>query len=112
MADENQEQISEQEQGQEQEQEQEQKQGQDQERGEGEEPVQEPAEDPQDKPAEEIKNKDGLLMPILYALLAAVGVFTLIMIAGIVVTILTRPAQPSETPSAEPSAGIIETQSP
>ena len=84
---------------------------QEQEQIQGAEPVQDPAEEPQDKQAKE-KKGDGLLMPILYALLAAVGVFTLIMIAGIVVTIITRPAEPSESPSAEPSAQVVQTQSP
>ena len=78
----------------------------------GEEPVQEPAEEPQDKPDKKKNSGGGLLMPILYALLAAVGAFTLVMIIGIVFTIVTRPAQPSELPSSEPSTGIIETQPP
>ena len=70
----------------------------------GEEPAQEqaPEENPQKDEPEKEKG-EGLLMPILYALLAAVGAFTLIMIIGIVVTFFTRPAQPSETPSGEPS---------
>lgn len=77
------------------------------------EPVQEPAEKPQDKPAKKKKEKNGgIILPILYALLAAVGAFTLVMIAGIVWTILTRPAEPSESPSAEPSIQIIQTQAP
>ena len=94
MADENQAQESEQE----------------QEQVQGEEPVQEPAEKPQDKPAKE-KSGDGLLMPILYALLAAVGAFTLVMIIGIVITFITRPTQPQESPSTEPSIQITQTQS-
>ena len=69
------------------------------------EQAQEPAEQQQeDKPVKEEKKDGGLLLPVLYALLAAVGAFTLIMIAGIVMTLLTQPAQPSETPSAEPSS--------
>lgn len=75
------------------------------------EPVQEPAEEPQDKPAKEKQTSDGLLLPILYALLAAVGAFTLVMIAGIVWTIITRPAEPSESPSSETSMQIIQARS-
>ena len=81
--------------------------GQEQEQIQEAEPVQEPAEDQgEKKPAKKEKKKDGggLLMPILYALLAAVGAFTLVMIIGIVITFLTRPAQPSQTPSEEPPA--------
>lgn len=78
----------------------------------GEEPVQEPAEkQEEDKPVKEKKEDDGLLMPFLYALLAAAGAFTLVMIIGIVLTFFTRPAQPSETPSAEPSTQITQTWS-
>lgn len=77
--------------------------GQEQEPVQGEEPAQEPAEQPQED--EPVKEKgEGLLMPVLYALLAAVGTFTLIMIIGIVVTFVTQPAQPSESPSEEPPA--------
>ena len=96
MADENQAQESEQEQEQIQE----------------EEPVREPAEEKQDKPAKQKEDNGGLLMPILYALLAAVGAFTLVMIIGIVVTFITRPAEPLESPSAEPSSQVAQTQSP
>ena len=103
MADENQAQEPGQEPGQEQEQEQEPVQGED--------PVQEPAGSPQDKPVKANRNGEGLLMPFLYALLAAVGAFTLVMIIGIVVTFITRPAQPSESPSAGPSARVGQTQS-
>ena len=93
--------------------------GQEQEQAQGEEPVQgeepgqESAEKPQDKPVKKEKEKNGgILLPILYALLAAVGAFTLVMIAGIVWTILTRPAGPSESPSSEPSSQVIQTQAP
>ena len=82
------------------------------EQAQGEEPVQESVEEPQDDPAKEKKDNGGILLPILYALLAAVGAFTLVMIAGIVWTILTRPAEPSESPSAEPSVQIVQTQAP
>ena len=76
----------------------------------GEEPAQEPADSPQkDEPAKE--KGEGLLMPVLYALLAAVGAFTLIMIIGIVVTFFTRPAQPSETPSTSVTSQV-QTQAP
>ena len=76
-------------------------------------PVQgeEPAETPQGEPVKEKQEGDGLLMPILYALLAAVGTFTLVMIIGIVVTFLTRPAQPSNSPSEEQSAQVTQTRS-
>ena len=78
-----------------------------------EELVQEPAEAPQDGPAEKEKEKNGgILMPILYALLAAVGAFTLVIIAGIVWTILTQPGGPLAPPSSEPSTQIIQTQAP
>lgn len=76
------------------------------------EPVQEPAEQPQDKPAKEKKEGGGILLPILYALLAAVGAFTLAMIAGIVWTYILFPAEPPESPSAEPSFQIVQTQAP
>ena len=76
----------------------------------GENPVQEPAEKPQAEPAQ--KKGGGLLMPILYALLAAAGAFTLVMIIGIVVSFLTRPARSPEYPSAQPSAQVVQTQSP
>ena len=70
-----------------------------QEQGQEQEPVQEPEEEQgKEKPAKE--KGEGLLMPILYALLAAAGAFTLVMIAGIVLTILFRPAEPEETPPA------------
>lgn len=74
---------------------------QEQEQIQEEELVQEPAEEQKDEQAQE-KSGGGLIMPILYALLAAVGAFTLIMIIGIVVTIITRPAQPSAPPSPSP----------
>lgn len=84
-----------------------QEQGQGQEQREGQEQGQdaEPAEKQPDKPAGK-KSGEGLLLPILYALLAAVGAFTLVMIIGIVVTFITRPAQPSQSPSAQPSSRI------
>ena len=93
--------------------EQEQAQIQGEEQVQGEEPVQEPADAPQAEPAKKKEKKDngGILLPILYALLAAVGAFTLVMIAGIVWTILTRPAEPSESPSAAPSVQLSQTQS-
>ena len=84
-----------------------------------EEPAQEPAEEqPKDKPAR--KKGEGLLMPVLYALLAGVGAFTLALIIGIVLTFFFQPAEPSETPSAQqssqvtlaPSPGEAETQAP
>ena len=75
--------------------------------------IQEPAEKPQDKPAKKEKDSSGgLLLPVLYALLAAVGAFTLVMIAWIVWTFITRPAEPSESPSTGPSDHIIQTQAP
>ena len=77
--------------------------GQEQEQTQETKPAQEPAEENRDKPAEK-KSGGGLLMPVLYALLAAVGAFTLVMIIGIAVTLITRPAQPSESPSVEPSS--------
>ena len=80
---------------------------QEQEQAQGAEPVQEPAEEPQDKPSRQ-KSGGGILLPVLYALLAAVGAFTLVMIAGIVWTIVTRPAEPAESP--EPSFQIAQTQ--
>ena len=107
MADENQAQEPGQEPGQEQEQEQ----IQGEEQVQGEEPAQEPDGSPQDKPAKEDRNGEGLLMPFLYALLAAAGAFTLVMIIGIVVTFITRPAQPQESPSAGPSARVGQTRS-
>ena len=78
----------------------------------GEESAPEPAETQQnDEPAKE--KGEGLLMPILYAVLAGVGAFTLVMIIGIVVTFLTRPSEaPSETPSAEPSSHVTLAPSP
>ena len=82
-----------------------------QEQIQGEEPVQEPAETPLDKPAKEKEDNGGLLLPILYALLAAVGAFTLVMIIGIVITVITRPADPQESPSVEPSAQVVQTRS-
>ena len=93
MADENKEQQSEQE----------------QEPVQGEDPAQETEE--RDEPAR--KKGEGLLMPFLYALLAAVGAFTLVMIIGIVVTFVTRPPEdPSETPSALPSSQVTTAASP
>ena len=83
---------------------------QEQEQAQEAEPVQEPAEKPRDKPAKK-ESGGGILLPILYALLAAVGAFTLVLIAGIVWTIITRPADPSESPSTEPSIQITQTQS-
>ena len=74
------------------------------------EPAREPAEkQEEDKPE---KEKDGgeLLLPVLYALLAAVGAFTLVMIAGIVLSfIFYQSPQPSESPSAEPSSQVTST---
>ena len=86
--------------------EQEPEQAQEQEPVQGEEPAQEPEEEvQQEEPAEE--KGEGLLMPFLYALLAAVGAFTLILIIGIVVTFLTRPSEdPAESPPAESSAQV------
>lgn len=91
------------------------------EQAQGEEPVQEqtqePAEPRQDKPDKEKRGGD-LALPILYALLAAVGAFTLIMIIGIVVTFITRPPEspPAETSSqsslSSPSPTRAQTQSP
>ena len=81
-----------------------------QEQAQGEEAVQEPAEKAEDKPGKKKNGKDGVLLPILYALLAAVGAFTLVMIAGIVWTILTLPADPSESPSEDSSAQVVQTQ--
>ena len=78
---------------------------QEQEPEQGEEQVQEPAREPEEPPQKDEpagEKGEGLLMPVLYALLAAVGAFTLIMIIGIVVTFFTQPAQPSETPSTQP----------
>ena len=74
---------------------------QEQEPVQGEEPAQEPEE--KQKKDEPVKERgEGLLMPILYALLAGVGAFTLVMIIGIVLTFFFQPAPPSETPSTEP----------
>ena len=81
---------------------------QEQEQVQEEEPVQEPAEMPQDQPDEKKSDKDGLLMPILYALLAAVGAFTLVLIIGITMTFVTQPAEPS----AEPSSRVTFSPSP
>ena len=83
-----------------------------QEQAQGEEAVQEPAEKAEDKPGKKKNGKDGVLLPILYALLAAVGAFTLVMIAGIVWTVLTRPAEPLESPSGEQSAQVDQAQAP
>lgn len=77
----------------------------------GEEPEQEPAEPPKDKPAKK-KSGGGIILPILYALLAAVGAFTLVMIAGIVWSILAPSSGPLASPSSEPSVQIIQTQAP
>ena len=96
MAEENSAQESEQEQ--EQEQNQEQVQGMD-------DSAQEPAQDKQEATPPVQENRGGgLLLPFLYALLAAIGVFTLVMIAGIVLTFFTRPADPSGSPSSSPSS--------
>ena len=93
---------------------------QEQEPVQGEDTAQEPEEE-QQKDEPEKEKGEGLLMPILYALLAAVGAFTLVLIIGIVVSILTRPPEdPSEFPSAEqssqvtlaPSSTEAETQTP
>lgn len=48
-------------------------------------------------------NDDGLLMPILYALLAAVGGFTLVMFIGIGARVVNGPPQAATVPSARPS---------
>ena len=78
----------------------------------GEEPAQEPEEAPQQE-EEPVKEKgEGLLMPILYALLAGVGAFTLALIVGIVLTFFFRPAEPEETPSEEQSSQVTLTASP
>ena len=89
------------------------------------EPVQEegPAQGPEetqekDKPAQ--KKGEGLLMPILYAFLAGVGAFTLVMIVGIVLSFFFQPVEPSEDPSEQessqvtpaPSSDGTETQAP
>ena len=82
------------------------------------EPVQgeDPAQEPEDAPQEDKPDKEkgeGMLMPILYAALAGVGAFTLVLIVGIVVTILTRPPEdPSETPFPESSSQVTLTDSP
>lgn len=93
-----------------QESEQEQEQGQDQVQVQAEELIPEPVEQ-QDEPVEEKSGSGGLLMPILYALLAAVGAFTLVMIIGIVVTLITRPSQSSKSPGPS-SWGASPSQSP
>ena len=78
----------------------------------GEEPAQEPEEAPQQE-EEPVKEKgEGLLMPILYALLAGVGAFTLALIIGIVLTFFFQPAEPEETPSEEQSSQVTLTASP
>ena len=82
------------------------------EQAQGEEAVQEPAEEAKNEPDEKNSGKDGLLLPILYAFLAAVGAFTLVMIAGIVWTVLTQPAEPLESPSTEQSAQVTQAQAP
>ena len=69
----------------------------------GEEPAQEPEEAGQTEKPDEQKG-EGLLMPVLYALLAGVGAFTLALIAGIVLTFFFQPAEPAETPSTGPSS--------
>ena len=75
-----------------------------QEQVQGEEPVQEPEENPQqEEPAEK---KEGMLMPVLYALLAGVGAFTLVLIIGIVLAYLNPPEEPLESPSEESSAQV------
>ena len=68
-----------------------------------EEPAQEAEEASQQEEPKEEEKKESLLMPILYALLAGVGAFTLVMIIGIVVTFLN---QPSEDPAEDPSAQV------
>ena len=84
---------------------------QEQEPVQAEEPAQEPAEEQQkDEPAKE--KGEGLLMPFLYALLAGVGAFTLVMIIGIVLTFFFQPAEPSESPSAGTSSQVSQTQAP
>ena len=82
---------------------------QEQELAQEEEAVQEPAEKAEDQPDKKKSGKEGLFMPILYALLAAVGAFTLVLIIGIVMTVLTQPADPLESPSAELSAQVTQT---
>lgn len=87
------------------EQEPEQEQAQEEKPAQEEEPAQEPAEAQQkDKPAKE--KGEGLLMPFLYALMAAVGAFTLVMIVGIVLTFFFQPAEPSESPPAQSSSQV------
>ena len=77
----------------------------------GEESAPEPAETQQnDEPAKE--KGEGLLMPILYALLAGVGAFTLALILGIVLTFFFRPVEPEEAPSGEASSQVTLTASP
>lgn len=72
----------------------EQEQEQEQEQVLDEELVPEPIEqlEQQENPEEEKRGSDRLIMPFLYALLAAVGTFTLVLIIGIAVTIITRSA--------------------
>lgn len=50
-----------------------------------------------------VKEDGGLLMPILYALLAAVGMFTLVMLIAIGLTVANGPPQTATFPSAHPS---------
>ena len=100
------EETKEQESGQKQEPEQEPGQEQEQEEKEQEEGSAQEAEEAseQDKPEEE--KKEGLLMPILYALLAGVGACTLVLILGIVGTFLFNRFWPSEAPPEQPSSPV------
>lgn len=89
----------------------------DNEKDQGTEPVQEqePLQEPgleqelspnqKDKQNKDDKEEYGLLLPVLYALLAAIGVFTLIMLIGIGIAFFTNRAP---APSEQPSQGITE----
>ena len=59
----------------------------------------------QEKARKEEKKDGGILMPILYALLAAIGTFTLIMFIAIgIMFFRARTNTPSEQPSSQESA--------
>lgn len=51
-------------------------------------------------------HQGGILLPILYALLAAIGGFTLVMVIGIATTILNGPSQP--VTAAVPSQAVTQ----
>ena len=80
----------------------------------GEEPAQGPEENPQpDGQDEEKRRKGDMLMPILYALLAGVGAFTITLIIGIVLTYLNQPEEPLDgTPSDVSSSQVTASLSP